>query len=183
MPAKAGDKFPDFKYMDRVAGEFVEIELRNHLKEQGKKRIALFGLPGAFTPTCSTQQLPKYEEMYDDLTEFVDEVICTSVNDPFVMNSWFESLDIKNVMSLPDGNADFCQALGLFVNKRNLNFGHRSWRYSMVVNLELKLIEKVWIEINFRDSADTDPYEVSDPATMLDWLKSNPTALTEVERT
>jgi|TARA_R110002153_G_scaffold38376_1_gene111506 peroxiredoxin len=182
MPAKAGDKFPDFKYMDRVAGEFVEIEFRNHLRTQGKKRIALFGLPGAFTPTCSTQQLPGYEAAYDDLTDFVDEVVCTSVNDPFVMNSWFESLDIKKVMSFPDGNADFAQALGLYVNKRNLNFGHRSWRYSMVVNLELKLIEKVWIEINQRDSADTDVFEVSDAATMLDWLKSNPEAKTEIER-
>jgi peroxiredoxin len=85
-------------------------------------------------------------------------------------------------MSFPDGNADFAQALGLYVNKRNLNFGHRSWRYSMVVNLELKLIEKVWIEINQRDGADTDPYEVSDAATMLDWLKSNPEAKTEIER-
>jgi peroxiredoxin len=183
MPAKAGNKFPDFKYMDRIAGEFVEIELRNMLMEQDVKRIALFGLPGAFTPTCSSIQLPKYEEMYNELTEFVDEVICTSVNDPFVMNSWFDSLDIKEVMSLPDGNADLCQSLGMFVNKRNLNFGHRSWRYSMIVNLEMKLIEKVWVEINLRDGADTDPYEVSDPVTMLDWLKSNPKALTEIEST
>lgn len=181
MPIKQGRRFPDFKYQDRVAGEFVEIELRDHLMSQGKKRVALFGLPGAFTPTCSNEQLPTYEKMYDKLTKYVDEVICTSVNDPFVMNAWFDSLDIKKVMSLPDGNADFCQALDMYVNKRNLNFGHRSWRYSMIVNLEEKLIEKVWVEINFRDSADTDPYEVSDPETMLEWLKSNPKALDSVE--
>lgn len=173
MPVKEGNNFPDFKYMDRVAGEFVEVELKDSLLKRGVKRIALFGLPGAFTPTCSTQQLPKYEEEYDTLTKYVDDVICLSVNDPFVMNAWFDSLDIKKVKTLPDGNGDLTQSLGMWVAKRNCNFGHRSWRFSMVVDIENSLIEKVWSEINFRNEADTDPYEVSDPNTMIEWLKSN----------
>ena len=125
MPVKSGDRMQDFRYFDRVAGDWVQKILR---KEGKEGRVVIFGLPGAFTPTCSTQQLPKYEELYDDLIDAgVVDVFCTSVNDPFVMNAWFDSLDIKKVKSVPDGNGDLAQALKMFVGKRNLNFGHRSW--------------------------------------------------------
>lgn len=170
MPVKSGNRMPDFRYFDRVAGAFTQKILRD---EANKGRVILFGLPGAFTPTCSTQQLPKFEELYDELTEHVDEVFCTSVNDPFVMNSWFDSLDIKKVKSVPDGNGDLAQALGMFVGKRNLNFGHRSWRYAMVINMEDKIIEKVLCEEGFCDDCESDPYELSNPENVLAWLKTN----------
>jgi len=169
MPVNDGERMPDFRYFDRVAGAFTQKILRNEAKEG---RIVLFGLPGAFTPTCSTEQLPKFEELYDDLTTYVDDVFCTSINDPFVMNAWFDSLDIKKVKSLPDGNGDLAQSLKMFVAKRNLNFGHRSWRYAMIVNTKDKYIEKVFCEEGYGDNCESDPYEISKPENVLAWLKS-----------
>ena len=120
-PAKAVDRMPDFRFLNRAAGDFVTEVLR---EKANKGRIVLFGLPGAFTPTCSTQQLPKYEELYDEFIDLgIEDVYCTSVNDPFVMNAWFDDLGIKKVKSIPDGNGDLAQGLGMFVSKRNLNFG------------------------------------------------------------
>ena len=171
MPVKSGNRMPDFRYFDRVAGEFVQKVLRI---EADKKRVVLFGLPGAFTPTCSTQQLPKYEELYDDIIDAgVSDIFCTSINDPFVMNAWFDSLDIKKVKSVPDGNGDLAQGLGMYVSKRNLNFGHRSWRYAMVINMQDRIIEKVFCEEGFGDDHESDPYEISNPETVLEWLKAN----------
>jgi|TARA_R110000823_G_scaffold272116_1_gene391463 peroxiredoxin len=170
MPVKTGSRMPDFRYQDRVAGDFVTKILR---EQSNKSRVVLFGLPGAFTPTCSTQQLPKYEELYDDFIEAgVEGVFCTSVNDPFVMNAWFDSLDIKKVKSVPDGNGDLAQSLGMFVAKRNLNFGHRSWRYAMVIDMENKIIEKVFAEEGYADDMESDPYELSNPENVLEWLKN-----------
>jgi|TARA_B110000908_G_scaffold133528_1_gene157499 peroxiredoxin len=168
---KAGTRMPDFRFQNRVAGAFTSEVLR---EKANKGRIVLFGLPGAFTPTCSTQQLPKFEELYDELIEAgVDDVFCTSVNDPFVMNSWFDSLDIKKVKSIPDGNADLAQNLGMFVTKRNLNFGGRSWRYALVVDTEKRIIEKTFIEEGLSDEMESDPYEASTPENVLAWLKAN----------
>ena len=168
---KAGTRMPDFRFKNRVAGAFTSEVLR---EKANKGRIVLFGLPGAFTPTCSTQQLPKFEELYDELIEAgVDDVFCTSVNDPFVMNSWFDSLDIKKVKSIPDGNADLAQNLGMFVTKRNLNFGGRSWRYALVVDTEKRIIEKTFIEEGLSDEMESDPYEASTPENVLAWLKAN----------
>lgn len=168
---KAGSRMPDFRFQNRVAGEFVEEVLR---LKANKGRIVLFGLPGAFTPTCSTQQLPKFEELYDELVDAgVDDVFCTSVNDPFVMNSWFDSLDIKKVKSIPDGNADLAQNLGMFVTKRNVNFGGRSWRYALVVDTDKRIIEKTFIEEGLSDEMESDPYEASTPENVLAWLKAN----------
>ena len=162
---------PDFRFQNRVAGEFVEEVLR---LKANKGRIVLFGLPGAFTPTCSTQQLPKFEELYDELIDAgVDDVFCTSVNDPFVMNSWFDSLDIKKVKSIPDGNGDLAQNLGMFVTKRNLNFGGRSWRYALVIDTDKRIIEKTFIEEGLSNEMESDPYEASTPENVLAWLKAN----------
>lgn len=170
-PAKAGDRMPDFRFLNRQAGEFVTEILRD---KANKGRIVLFGLPGAFTPTCSTQQLPKYEELYDEFIDLgIEDVYCTSVNDPFVMNAWFENLDIKKVKSIPDGNGDLAQNLGMYVSKRNLNFGARSWRYALVVDTGKRIIEQVFVEPGFTNDIESDPFEVSNAETVLEWLKAN----------
>ena len=133
------------------------------------KRIAVFSLPGAFTPTCSEKQLPAYEENYEKLKSFVDEVYCISVNDSFVMNAWAENQGIKNVKMLPDGNGSFTKQIGMLVNKNHLGFGERSWRYSMVV--DNGVVEK-WNEEPGRNDTgdDMDPYETTDPDTLLKQL-------------
>ncbi len=135
------------------------------------KRIVLFALPGAFTPTCTNAHLPGYEKHYDELrTLGIDEVICLSVNDAFVMFQWGKHLGIKNVFLLPDGNAEFTRMIGMLVDKSNLGFGMRSWRYSMVV--QNKQIEKMFIEPGIADNHPTDPFEISGADKMLEYLKS-----------
>ncbi len=137
---------------------------------QGQK-IVLFALPGAFTPTCSTSHLPGYEELYDEFrAQGVDRIICLSVNDAFVMFQWGKNLGAKNVFLLPDGNGEFTRKMGMLVEKENLGFGMRSWRYSMYV--EDCEIKKSFVEQGFEDNVDQDPFEVSDAQTMLTYLKS-----------
>ncbi len=135
------------------------------------KRIVLFALPGAFTPTCSTSHLPRYEELYDEFKRLgIDEVVCLSVNDAFVMYQWGRGQNADKVFLLPDGNAEFTRKMGMLVDKGNLGFGKRSWRYAMyVVDGE---IEKIFIEDGFDDDAPADPFEVSDADTMLEYLKN-----------
>ncbi|PHZ84949.1 peroxiredoxin [Paremcibacter congregatus] len=134
------------------------------------KKVVVFSLPGAYTPTCSTSHLPRYEELYDEFKALgVDSVICVSVNDAFVMYNWGVAQGAKNVFLLPDGSGEFTRKMGMLVNKDNLGFGYRSWRYSMVVdNGE---VEKMFIEPGFEDNCPTDPFEVSDADTMLAYLK------------
>ncbi|MDX1976862.1 MAG: peroxiredoxin [Pseudanabaenaceae cyanobacterium bins.68] len=135
------------------------------------KRVVLFALPGAFTPTCSTSHLPRYEELYEEFKSLgVDAVICLSVNDAFVMYQWGLKQGAKNVFLLPDGNGEFSRKMGMLVEKSNLGFGMRSWRYSMVVNDGA--IEKMFVEPEYGDNCPTDPFEVSDADTMLAYLKS-----------
>ena len=166
-----GDDFPLFNYLDRKAGEFVNINLNSEIKG---KNILIFGLPGAFTPTCSSKQLPGYESLYNKFQDVgVDHIYCTSVNDPFTMNAWFDNQNVQNVRSLPDGNGDLAQSLGMFVSKRNLNFGMRSWRYALLVGADGKVIE-VFAEPEKRDMADDDSYTVSTPEAVLKWLQANP---------
>lgn len=134
------------------------------------KKIVLFALPGAFTPTCSSFQLPGYEGLYDEFkTLGVDDVICLSVNDAFVMFQWGKTQEVKNVKLLPDGSGEFTKKMGMLVKKDNLGFGERSWRYSMFVdNGEIK---KMFVEPGMTDDCPTDPFEVSDAETMLKYLK------------
>ncbi len=135
------------------------------------KNVVIFSLPGAFTPTCSTSHLPRYEELYDEFkAQGVDAVVCISVNDAFVMFQWGRSQNAKNVFLLPDGNGDFTRQMGMLVDKSNLGFGMRSWRYSMYV--ENGEIKTMFIEPDFSDNCPTDPFEVSDADTMLEWLKA-----------
>ena len=135
------------------------------------KKIVLFSLPGAFTPTCSGQQLPAYDEAFDKFKELgVDDVYCISVNDAFVMNAWARDLQIKNVKMIPDGCGTFTRSMGMLVNKPAQGFGMRSWRYSALIdNMEVKHFNE---EPGYNNaSADDDPFEVSDADTMIQQIK------------
>lgn len=136
----------------------------------GGKKVVVFSLPGAFTPTCSSNHLPRYEELYDEFkAQGVDKIVCVSVNDAFVMFQWGKQIGAENVFLLPDGNGEFTRKMGMLVSKDNLGFGMRSWRYSMLVNDGN--IEKMFVEPNYGDNCPTDPFEVSDADTMLAYLK------------
>jgi len=133
--------------------------------------VVVFSLPGAFTPTCSTYQLPGYDSKFEEFQALgIDEVYCLSVNDSFVMNAWFKSQNIQNVRPIPDGSGEFTSAMGMSVNKSNLGFGFRSWRYAMVVNDGE--IEQLFEEPGKVGNCPVDPYEVSDPDTVLEYLKT-----------
>lgn len=134
------------------------------------KRVVLFALPGAFTPTCSSTHLPGYEMEYDKLKELgMDEVYCLSVNDTFVMNSWMSSQEVTKVKPVPDGAGEFTRRLGFLVDKSNIGFGMRSWRYSMIINDGV--VEQMFVEPGLSDNGDGDPFEVSDVYTMLEYLQ------------
>ena len=136
------------------------------------KRVVVFSLPGAFTPTCSTSHLPRYEELHDEFkAQGIDQVICLSVNDAFVMYQWGQTQGAKNVFLLPDGNGEFTRKMGMLVDKSNLGFGMRSWRYAMVV--DDGKIEKVFVEPGYEDNCPSDPFEVSDADTVLAWIKGS----------
>ncbi len=134
------------------------------------KKVVLFALPGAYTPTCSTTHLPGYEDHFDEFKALgVDSVVCLSVNDAFVMYNWGKAQNAENVFLLPDGSGEFSRKMGMLVDKDNVGFGFRSWRYSMVV--EDGEITKMFIEDGFEDNHGADPFEVSDADTMLAYLK------------
>lgn len=129
------------------------------------KTIVVFSLPGAFTPTCSSTHVPRYNQLAPVLKQHgVDEVICISVNDAFVMNEWGNAQKATNVTFMPDGNGDFSRGMGMLVSKQDLGFGDRSWRYSMLV--KDGVIEKMFIEPDLPG----DPFEVSDADTMLNYI-------------
>jgi len=131
------------------------------------KRTVLFMLPGAFTPTCSNQQLPGFEAAYDDIiAQGVDQVVCLSVNDAFVMNAWGEYLGIEKVILLPDGNGAFTSGLKAAVAKENLGMGARAWRLALIIN-ENGIVEWAGIEDGQRANASDDPYEKSTPEQVL----------------
>lgn len=140
------------------------------------KTVVVFALPGAFTPTCSSTHLPRYEALYQSFKNSgVDEVYCLSVNDAFVMQEWGCSQQAQRVRLIPDGSGEFTGGMGLLVNKDDLGFGDRSWRYSMLVRDGV--IEKMFIE----PDVPGDPFEVSDADTMLSYLNpaaSRPSAVT-----
>ena len=136
------------------------------------RRIVLFSLPGAFTPTCTTEQCPAYEQEYDALRALgVDEVCCVSVNDAFVMYQWGKHLGIRKLKLIPDGSGDFTRRMGMLVRKDHLGFGMRSWRYAAVID---DGIIRAWFEepgINDVGS-DDDPYGESAPDKVIAWLKA-----------
>ncbi len=169
------DRLPDVVFKTRVSDENVDGSNPYRWQDQstqeifGGKRVVLFALPGAFTPTCSSTHLPRYEELFEEFKQAgIDEIICLSVNDAFVMFQWGKHLGAEKVRMLPDGNAEFTRKMGMLVEKANLGFGMRSWRYALVAdNLE---IEKMFIEPEFGDNCPTDPYTVSDADTVLKFL-------------
>lgn len=176
------ERVPDVVFKTRVRDESVPgpnpFRWQDCTTQEifGGKRVVVFSLPGAFTPTCSTSHLPRYEELYPEFLALgIDQVICISVNDAFVMFQWGKQQGAKNVFLLPDGNGEFTRKMGMLVDKSNIGFGMRSWRYSMVV--DDGKIEKIFIEPGFDDNCPSDPFEVSDADTMLGYLKKAKTAV------
>ena len=136
------------------------------------KRVILFSLPGAFTPTCSTYQLPGFEQNFAEFQRHgIDDIYCLSVNDSFVMNKWAESQNLENVKVIPDGSGLFTSQMNMLVSKDNLGFGVRSWRYAVIVNNGK--IEKWFIEPGIEHNCETDPYGETSPETVLAYLQSN----------
>lgn len=172
-----GRSLPDVTLKTRVRDEAVEGSnpfrwQDQKVRELGKdKRIVIFSLPGAFTPTCSNEQCPAFERLYDDFKAAgIDEIYCISVNDAFVMYQWGKSLGLKNIKLLPDGSGDFTRRMGMLINKDHLGFGDRSWRYAMIVDDN---IITGWFEepgIN-DDGSDADPYGETAPENVLKSLK------------
>ena len=137
----------------------------------GGKKILVFSLPGAFTPTCSTFQLPDYEKMYDEFIEAgVDDIYCISVNDAFVMNAWAKQQGVEKVKMIPDGSAEFTRKMGMLVKKDNLGFGMRSWRYAAIFDSGKVL--QFFPEPGREDNCSDDPYVFSSPQNMLKELKN-----------
>ena len=165
---KEGYQVPQVEFVFRESGEFVT---RTSSELFNGKRVVIFSLPGAFTPTCSAYQLPGFEEKYDDfIGSGIDDIYCISVNDGFVMNAWAQDQNIEKVKLIPDGNAYFTRSMGMLVMKSNLGFGERSWRYAAVVNNGI--IEKLFEEPGRRDNASDDPYEETTPEMVLEYVKS-----------
>lgn len=169
---------PDVTFKTRVRDESIGGD--NPFRWEDKttadffsgKRVVLFSLPGAFTPTCSTFQLPDFEKLYEDFkAQGIDEIYCISVNDAFVMYQWGKSQGLTNVKLIPDGSGEFTRKMGMLVAKDNLGFGMRSWRYGAIINDGA--IEQMFVEEGFSDNAANDPYGVSSPQNILKNLKSN----------
>lgn len=161
-----GQKIPSVVFPTRQDDQWVNISSDDLF---AGKTVVVFSLPGAFTPTCSSAHLPRYNELAAVLKENgVDEIVCISVNDTFVMNAWLADQEAENITVVPDGNGTFTEGMGMLVDKKDLGFGKRSWRYSMLV--KDGVIEKMFIEPN----QPGDPFEVSDADTMLNYI--NPTA-------
>lgn len=147
-----------YRWEDRTTADFFK-----------GRRVVLFSLPGAFTPTCSTYQLPDFEKLYDDFKgQGIDDVYCLSVNDAFTMNAWGREQGLKNVKLIPDGSGEFTRKMGMLVCKDNLGFGMRSWRYAAIVNDGV--IEKWFEEPGFSDNCESDPYGESSPQNILEKL-------------
>ena len=165
---KEGYQVPQVEFVFRENGEFVT---RTSAELFDGKRVVIFSLPGAFTPTCSAYQLPGFEEKFDDFISLgVDAIYCISVNDGFVMNAWAQDQNIQNVKLIPDGNSYFTRSMGMLVSKSNLGFGERSWRYAAVV--DNGVIEKLFVEAGQRDNADSDPYEYTTPEAVMEYVKT-----------
>ncbi len=132
------------------------------------RTVVVFSLPGAFTPTCSSTHLPRFNELAPAFfANGVDAIACVSVNDTFVMNEWAKDQEAQNVTLIPDGNGEFTESMGMLVDKRDLGFGKRSWRYSMLVRDGV--VEKMFVE----PEKPGDPFEVSDADTMLSYINPN----------
>ncbi|VAW99717.1 Peroxiredoxin family protein/glutaredoxin [hydrothermal vent metagenome] len=164
---QTGKTVPNVIFHQQVNDEWQDLpssEIFNN------KTVVVFSLPGAFTPTCSANHVPQYNKLAPSFYDNgVDEIVCVSVNDTFVMNAWKQDQNANNIRFIPDGNAEFTQEMSMLVDKDGLGFGKRSWRYSMLV--KNGVIDKMFIEAD----VEGDPFEVSDADTMLDYI--NPLAV------
>lgn len=159
LPNREGQKVPSVIFKTRQGHQWVDLDSDQLFKG---RTVVVFSLPGAFTPTCSSSHVPRYNQLTPALKQQgVDEVICISVNDAFVMNQWKLEQKADRINFIPDGNGDFTRGMGMLVEKQDLGFGDRSWRYSMLVRDGV--IEKMFIEPDLPG----DPFEVSDADTML----------------
>ena len=159
---KEGQRVPAVTFRTRDNGQWKDVTTERLF---AGKTVVVFALPGAYTPTCSTTHLPRYNELAPTFSRLgVDEIACLSVNDGFVMGAWQKDQDAPNVTFIPDGNGEFTEKMGMLVDKSDLGFGKRSWRYSMLV--KDGVIVKQFIE----PEKEGDPFEVSDADTMLKYL-------------
>jgi glutaredoxin-like protein len=164
---KEGSTIPEISFAIMANGQWQQRTTKDIF---ANKNVVLFALPGAFTPTCSSTHLPRYSELSETFfANGIDEIVCLSVNDTFVMNAWAEDQHANNISFIPDGNGDFSAAMGMLVDKSAIGFGKRSWRYAMLV--KNGLIDKMFIEAE----VDGDPFAVSDADTMLSYI--NPEAV------
>jgi len=162
---KEGQNVPKVTFRTRVNDDWVNITSDELF---AGKTVVVFSLPGAFTPTCSSTHLPRYNELAKTFyANGVDDIVCVSVNDGFVMEAWQKDQHAENVKIIPDGNGEFTDGMGMLVDKNDLGFGKRSWRYSMLV--KDGVIEKMFIE----PEKPGDPFEVSDADTMLNYINCN----------
>ncbi len=162
---RQGQRVPESVFRTRRGHEWVDISSDELF---GGKTVVVFSLPGAFTPTCSSSHVPRYNQLAPRFRAHgVDEIVCISVNDAFVMNEWQKSQRADEIRFIPDGNGDFTRGMGMLVDKEQLGFGKRSWRYSMLV--KDGVIEKMFIE----PEVPGDPFEVSDADTMLAYIAPN----------
>ena len=176
-----GKKVPSVTFRTRVRDESIggpnpfRWEDKTSADYFDGKRVIVFSLPGAFTPTCSTFQLPDFEKLYGEFKEQgIDEIYCISVNDAFVMNAWGKSQNLENVKLIPDGSGEFTRKMGMLVAKDNLGFGMRSWRYAAVINNGQ--VEKWFEEEGYSDNCESDPYGASSPQNILEALKNDDVA-------
>ena len=168
LPNKEGQHVPNVTFKTHKGKDWVDVTTSDLF--DGKK-VVVFSLPGAYTPTCSTTHLPRFNELATTFkANGIDDVICMAVNDAFVMNEWGNAQPAENLTLIPDGNGKFSEGMGLLVDKSDLGFGKRSWRYSMLVNDGN--IEKMFIE----PEKEGDPFEVSDADTMLKYVAPKATA-------
>lgn len=162
LPNKEGQRVPDVTFKTRQDDQWVEVKSTDLFNG---RNVVVFSLPGAYTPTCSSTHLPRFNELASTLKAHgVDEVVCLSVNDAFVMNEWGKAQEADDITLIPDGNGAFTDGMGLLVDKSDLGFGKRSWRYSMLV--KDGVVDKMFIE----PEKDGDPFEVSDADTMLRYI-------------
>lgn len=162
---RTGKTVPEVTFHTRQDAEWVDVSTDEIFKG---KTVIVFSLPGAFTPTCSSTHVPRYNQLAKVFKQQgVDEIVCVSVNDTFVMNQWKQDQEADNIRFIPDGNGDFSKGMGMLVSKNDLGFGDRSWRYSMLV--KDGVIDKMFIEAD----EPGDPFAVSDADTMLKYIAPN----------
>jgi len=169
---REGKRVPDVSFRLRRNDEWMSVSTADLF---AGKTVVVFSLPGAFTPTCSSTHLPRYNELAPAFyANGVDAIVCVSVNDTFVMNEWAKDQEAGNVVLIPDGNGEFTAGMGMLVDKTDLGFGQRSWRYSMLVRDGV--VQKMFIE----PQKPGDPFEVSDADTMLRYINARAKAPDQV---